>query len=1062
MTDLRCMSFTNRKEEELLVAGCQTQMYRINVDKGTVTETLTDPVPYTLMKLAGQHICAASHDGSIHLLDPKTLSSVHSWKAYAGTVNDMDATGDYLLTCGWAQMQHQGLALERLVRVYDLKAKKPAPPVPFQTGAAYVRMHPKLTSTCIVLSQSGLIHSIDIQNSDMPTMRYANSFDIQYTGLELMPSGKGLALADSSGQIVLWSSPSKLQYTEYSRPTEFAEPQENNENLDWSSSAPLNLIGMPYYREALLSSWPNSLLHQVGMPAQRPDPQDPSFRPFDYGRVGPNPRKGRRYEAASPRAQQKLADPLAAPKFLSEKPREEEKARDADRRTSEGIIKTLENLKLDGAVAADVKFLYRVVEIKYSKFGVEDFDFRYYNKTRYAGLETHIVNSYANPLLQIFRFTPVARNLALQHCARDCRLENCLLCELGFLIDMLEKAKGPNCQATNFLRALSRQPDASAQNVLEGQTTSSTLTVMMQNLSRFLLQRMEANYEWVAPSLDQFHLSFGTIGLDFTQCAHCSYESRMDKVWYSHDLLYPPKAPKHRNVRQYFSQILKSSIERHNQHRGWCLRCNGYKGMVSHRAIHSLPAVLMLNAAVNTPDARQTWATPGFLPREIGVIVNNGRFFCYEGQDLQLHLQRGQFNISVYELVGIVSDVSTGDNEKPHMVATVDVGLSDSDPASKGSWHLFNDFLVSKLPSEEALHFNPQWKIPSIITYQIKTMSHKIDDSWKRAIDTSILFRSPPQPAINPGYQFRALAEDEPLPDENTHVGIDAEFVRLLREEIDVGADGSRTMTRPARSGLARVSVLRGDGMDQELPFIDDYIAIDDTVDDYLTQYSGLHDGDLTLGRSRFQLVNLKEVYKKMWVLLNLGCSFVGHGLSSDFRIINIHVPESQVIDTQELFSLGSRARRKLSLRFLAWTVLQEDIQRSTDIGHDSIEDARTALKLWRKYLEYDNAGVLETIMDEIWHKGRATDFKGEYPYNGSNLSILTDHLQYRRITNVYQRLRRTRPLEHHFDMLYACQLLHDPNSVAHRNRRGRDCLTKGEIIDPRNSMQRFVTFPIF
>jgi len=44
---------------------------------------------------------------------------------------------------------------------------------------------------------------------------------------------------------------------------------------------------------------------------------------------------------------------------------------------------------------------YQRVEIKYSKLGVEDFDFRYYNKTNFAGLETHIPNAYCNGLLQV-------------------------------------------------------------------------------------------------------------------------------------------------------------------------------------------------------------------------------------------------------------------------------------------------------------------------------------------------------------------------------------------------------------------------------------------------------------------------------------------------------------------------------------------------------------------------------------------------------------------------------------------------------------------------------------
>ena len=386
--------------------------------------------------------------------------------------------------------------------------------------------------------------------------------------------------------------------------------------------------------------------------------------------------------------------------------------------------------------------------------------------------------------------------------------------------------------------------------------------------------------------------------------------------------------------------------------------------------------MLMINAAVHTPESKSLWSTPGFLPQEIGIIVHDDQFYCYEGQDLQLHLQRRIYDITVYELTGVVADVTATETQQSHLVALVNVGTSESDPTQGDNWHLFNDFMVRPVSSQEAMLFDARWKLPSIITYQAKSMSHHLDNTWKSEIDTNILFRSVTQPAFSPCYQFRPLSSSDPFPDDNTHCAIDAEFVRLLREEIDMDADGKRAITRPARSGLARVSVLRGDGMEQELPFIDDYIAIDDPVDDYLTQYSGLQPGDLTLGVSRFTLVSLKEVYKKLWVLLNLGCKFIGHGLSSDFRTINIHVPESQVIDTQDLFSLGERTRRKLSLRFLAWLLLGEDIQQNLIAGHDSIEDARTALKLWRKYKEYEEAGVLEDIKDDIYLRGKALDYK--------------------------------------------------------------------------------------
>lgn len=90
---------------------------------------------------------------------------------------------------------------------------------------------------------------------------------------------------------------------------------------------------------------------------------------------------------------------------------------------------------------------------------------RYYNKTIYSGLETHITNSYLNPLLQLFKYIPIFRNCALQHAAGSCLSEKCLLCELGYLFDMIEKASGQSCQATNFLKAFGSIPEGMLDDV---------------------------------------------------------------------------------------------------------------------------------------------------------------------------------------------------------------------------------------------------------------------------------------------------------------------------------------------------------------------------------------------------------------------------------------------------------------------------------------------------------------------------------------------------------------------------------------------------------------------
>ena len=124
----------------------------------------------------------------------------------------------------------------------------------------------------------------------------------------------------------------------------------------------------------------------------------------------------------------------------------------------------------------------------------------------------------------------------------------------------------------------------------------------------------------------------------------------------------------------------------------------------------------------------------------------------------------------------------------------------------------------------------------------------------------------------------RTLTESE-KPTPGTPVALDTEFVDLEKAEIDVKADGSQEIVRPSRSGLARVSVLRGIGVQEGTPFIDDYITIKEPIVDYVTQYSGIKPNDLDLRTSEHNLVPLKIAYKKLWLLLNLGCVFVGHGL---------------------------------------------------------------------------------------------------------------------------------------------------------------------------------------
>ncbi|KAL7770324.1 hypothetical protein CFE70_000257 [Pyrenophora teres f. teres 0-1] len=848
---------------------------------------------YTIMKRAGQYLCAATKNGGIHIIDSNSLSVIKIFEGHTGSISDMDAKGDFLATCGWSPRQQYAYMLDPFTNVFSLKTLKQLPPIPFHTGAAFVRMHPRMSTTAFIASQNGQMQVIDLMNPDSANLRQLNLYESYLTGFEMAPSGEAIALADSNSHIHLWGSPTKVHFPEYSNPTEFADQHVPPQvSMDWSPDKPLNTVGMPYYKEQLLSSWPSHLVFEVGAPPPKIDSMIlNNMTRTEIGFFAKNPRTKRRNQAEATRQVDRVSDSLSAPKFLSEKSRSSQSFTEPDAKLSE-TMETLTDLHLDDVTRKDVPAMYGNVEIKYSKFGVDDFDF--------AGLS-----------------------------------------------------------------------NAVSLNLLEEFAPNVALTSMIQNLNRFLLDKVSEEFRQMLPghtgpsAMDQV---LETQARASMRCAQCNNETIRGGKNFVNELVYPAKhvMKNTRIPRPTFSQILKASVERQDQTRGWCTKCNRYQQMVQRKTIQSVPGVLMLNAAIQSHEAKLLWSMPNWLPQEVGIIVDQGQFFCFEGQDLKLHLQRGVHQITVYELVGIVADINSGEHQKPHLVATINTGPSSREEDAEDRWHLFNDFLVRPIPKEEALRFEPSWKLPSVLAFQVKTARNKIDDSWKENLDTSILYRwwsSNPTP---PESKFKLLQHATEAPRPGYPVAIDAEFIRLQAEEIEMKADGTRQTIRPDRKGLARVSVCRGQGEHAGLPFIDDYIAVTEQVVDYLTEWSGISPGDLSRETSPHAPVSLKHAYKKLWLLLNLGCVFVGHSLANDFRTINIHVPKNQVVDTSNLW-FKPDFKRKLNLKFLAWCVLKESIQEDT---HDSIEDATTALKLWRKWQEFEDAGVLEQMLNDVYAKG--------------------------------------------------------------------------------------------
>jgi len=222
MKRLCCMTFLDRGST-ILTAGIQGMMYKIDVEKGSVTEEIPTDFEYIMMKF-NRYICAATSTGAVHFLDPISLEVVKVWQAHTSSINDMDAKADFLVTCGRSIRPHgQPPALENLAKVYDLKKLEHLPPISFPGGAAFVQIHPKMSTTSVVASQSGQLQIIDLMNPNTANMHMLPNY---MTHFVMSPSGNVWVMADQDNVLHLWGSQNKLQFNEVTRATDFADAED--------------------------------------------------------------------------------------------------------------------------------------------------------------------------------------------------------------------------------------------------------------------------------------------------------------------------------------------------------------------------------------------------------------------------------------------------------------------------------------------------------------------------------------------------------------------------------------------------------------------------------------------------------------------------------------------------------------------------------------------------------------------------------------------------------------------------------------------------------------------
>jgi len=261
---------------------------------------------------------------------------------------------------------------------------------------------------------------------------------------------------------------------------------------------------------------------------------------------------------------------------------------------------------------------------------------------------------------------------------------------------------------------------------------------------------------------------------------------------------------------------------------------------------------------------------------------------------------------------------------------------------------------------------------------------------------------------------IRLLQSFATLPGPGDLIAFDGEFVSVSLEKSMINAAGERVVSEEVRQVLARISLLDmghgprdpesttagasadvaggyaqpgspgTGGSNAEGPgatafnknmmriIADDYILPVEPVLDYVTRFSGITEEDLNPATSKHSILTQRAAYLKLRYFIDAKCIFVGHGLQKDFETANIFVPPEQIRDTVELWRLPNQ--RKISLRFLASYILKEDIQ---DEIHDSIEDAKTSLLLYKRYkaIAAEGPEKVVAVLQDLYAFGNRTNW---------------------------------------------------------------------------------------
>ncbi|XP_054155443.1 PAN2-PAN3 deadenylation complex catalytic subunit PAN2-like [Oppia nitens] len=1035
MRDMQCMTLL--PSGLLLMAGHQEKLIELDIERVKhVRVTDIAESGCVIMKQHPQFVCLADPNGKITLRDTVSLKIQQEFQSHS-MLSSIDVCGNYLITCGFSE-RHGNYIADHFLMLYDLRQMKAVAPIPMPNFSPYlIKFLPKFAAKCCVVSQTGQFNVFDVGDY---SQRYIHSIQLPPTGasitsLDVSSTGQALAFGDDHNFIYLYGACGEVDFNMNSKQTEFADPIEPVRPVPITDlCTPVSEISpFPYWavNDKLLSDLPPDMCRKTYRPVPAIDPD--ILRTIRMvGSIGYAPNQGKSRlqmrtavtaDSANGSKRNSPEDNEMPHRYYFLEPNYDKIDKDEydfsryNHSPFVGLDSTLPNSYSNNMIQA----LYFIRPLCAGIMG-------HVCKKEYClvcelGFLFHMLDispkhtpCMANNLLRAFRTMPEASalNLIFPDDETIRKTINYVKLSQQWLRFILSQLDSEETKSSNDVFEISGDDQQSNGNKSDTKTLSSgsdqqsTTTQSLSSSSSSFIN-------------DLFALSL----LRIYQCK-CDHQWEQPHKSFPITLSYPTDNLKCTE----FVDLLKHSVLTEQTIQTYCEKCAKYQHVVERREAKSIPHILAINTGLDNEQAVRFWKnqvdsmstnndSTRYVPTSVQEMPTPKKACRYGNNcnrsDCKFSHEKNKestkdivswiplsFGITVdendkidfttssktsetdcfieYELMSVTSVVKKNEAHISNIVSAIRVDKEYFEHRSAtdeyhNNWFLFNHYSINPITVEEVVSNDLHWKVPSVLIYVRKDLNqlHSNLLAMNNAVTEDVFGEdlNLASKARRGSISFTPLTIDE-MPKKGDFVAMDAEFVTLNQEETELRADGTRSTIKPSQKSVARISCVRGSGPLEGQPFIDDYITTQDQVADYLTKFSGIQPGDLEVGISSKHLTTLKSTYMKLRFLVDTGVIFVGHGLRNDFRVINLVVPPEQVIDTVFLFQ-SPNFKRMVSLRFLAWHFLDITIQSET---HDSIEDAKTALLLYKKYLELKALNCTDEAIENLYDVGRNSGWR--------------------------------------------------------------------------------------